>query len=739
MAEAGNFMKTFATMICHEVVPREAVKLLDANNLVGRAGLQTRETAKLLSQSYFFSGRAQFLRAYIDLAQVRALDLAADKKRLLRRTLDMVNEAAGTFHRSLVIALFHAKLLFVLDDYDAAETECRRALGIEVPSDPNDDDLPPVSVSGVDYKSRVSTVRKQLLVLLKQIIVVAAKFWSSMVLAHQGESIISVKVDTLHGYYDTFDRSAAKTISDVRRFVKKHNSWSFWVCPHFDCDGKKFLNTESLWQHMCSKHQEEPWEKLQSILGPELCAYAPEDDHSLDVITLCKDSGQDDIFRLPRMQDMFESLLFRPSIGIMQAESVAVMRQRKCREGSDILEIIKEKLRVLPEDILSTEFQGCCFGIGNLWLKFLEISVFDYREVIVPLARSFQWMEIKRVIAHSVNTNARSIGDANIDAVFGKLLGAPDRNVSMENGSIPSQTNNIDHQRGDNLQTKNLKPSLSDETLKADDKCEESGVHAEDRNSSTIESQRSSGSPIDVHENGTNLAEGMADLELDKNGISGQSVEDKAGTSSYQPTVNLFNKNNSGSDLFILRLIIQSLCSLRHFRDKFLTEPLAWIPSVDNPCIAQIFHEIFSAWEKNDHHLTDVLLACVKIFLCGIVDGANYYYELQVGKNFASEVVATILIGLHISETSWRFSFNKQTERHVVNPITCGDCICPTHNAFGIKFDLQMSCSCGNCSGDDEHLYTTLVHKLDAGSPQTTKTTLLYDSLELARLQRKPG
>uniref|UniRef100_A0ACD5W8C4 Uncharacterized protein n=1 Tax=Avena sativa TaxID=4498 RepID=A0ACD5W8C4_AVESA len=591
MAEAGNFMKTFATMICHEVVPREAVKLLDANNLVGRAGLQTRETAKLLSQSYFFSGRAQFLRAYIDLAQVRALDLAADKKRLLRRTLDMVNEAAGTFHRSLVIALFHAKLLFVLDEYDAAETECRRALGIEVPSDPNDDDLPPVSVSGVDYKSRVSTVRKQLLVLLKQIIVVAAKFWSSMVLAHQGESIISVKVDTLHGYYDTFDRSAAKTISDVRRFVKKHNSWSFWVCPHFDCDGKKFLNTESLWQHMCSKHQEEPWEKLQSILGPELCAYAPEDDHSLDVITLCKDSGQDDIFRLPRMQDMFESLLFRPSVGIMQAESVAVMRQRKCREGSDILEIIKEKLRVLPEDILSTEFQGCCFGIDNLWLKFLEISVFDYREVIVPLARSFQWMEIKRVIAHSVNTNARSIGDANIDAVFGKLLGAPDRNVSMENGSIPSQTNNIDHQHGDNLQTKNLKPSLSDETLQADDKCEES-------------------------------------------------VE------------------------------IESLC--------------------------------------------------MHIFVLTRLNPRNQF-QLQVGKNFASEVVATILIGLHISETSWRFSFNKQTERHVVNPITCGDCICPTHNAFGIKFDLQMSCSCGNCSGDDEYLYTTLVHKLDAGSPQTTK------------------
>jgi hypothetical protein len=45
-----------------------------------------------------------------------------------------------------------------------------------------------------------------------------------MVGAHQDEIIISVKVDRLIGYYDTFDQSAAKTISDARRFVKKHNS-----------------------------------------------------------------------------------------------------------------------------------------------------------------------------------------------------------------------------------------------------------------------------------------------------------------------------------------------------------------------------------------------------------------------------------------------------------------------------------------------------------------------------------
>ena len=63
---------------------------------------------------------------------------------------------------------------------------------------------------------------------------------------------------------------------------------------------------------------------------------------------------------------------------------------------------------------------------------------------------------------------------------------------------------------------------------------------------------------------------------------------------------------------------MQSFCNLRHFRDKSLTEPLAWIPSADNICIAQQFYEIFTSWEKNDHHLTDVVLTCMKTLLCRV-------------------------------------------------------------------------------------------------------------------------
>jgi hypothetical protein len=55
------------------------------------------------------------------------------------------------------------------------------------------------------------------------------------------------------------------------------------------------------------------------------------------------------------MQDMFESLLFWPSVAVVQVEPFAEIRQRKSREGSKVLGIIKEKLGMFPED--STELE----------------------------------------------------------------------------------------------------------------------------------------------------------------------------------------------------------------------------------------------------------------------------------------------------------------------------------------------------------------------------------------------
>ncbi|KAM0921700.1 hypothetical protein ACQ4PT_006649 [Festuca glaucescens] len=646
------------------------------------------------------------------------------KKGLLRGILALISDAAGKFNSSLLIALFHAKVLFALDNFDESERECRRALLIEEPTDPNLDDIPPaVYVPGADYESRVSSVKKQLRILLKRIIVVAAVCWSSIKTTQHGERVdrvISVRVDTLQEHYDGIDQSAAKTISDVVRFLKNQSSWSFLVCPNTSCHGKKFLDTESLWVHMRKKHRDVLWDKLQSVLGSYLYGNtSKDDDHPLDAITLRQDSDQHDIFHLSMVQPMFESLLLSPSIGI-QAEPLAEMRQRKCREGAEIIADIKKKLRMLPKDELSIE---------DLWLKFLKTSALDHREVILPLARSFQWIQMKNSIALSANDLGRFIGGADIDIMFGKVPAAPDRNVSVVHGSKPSHASNIDNPSGENLQTENLQPLCSDETLKDGEKCEESEVHVVDSNSETMVDQRSTDPPIDVNESGLNVLARIAEVELEKegwaaamelyndpdvsSGTSGQSVKEMASTSSCQRSLNVFNKINADKDLSILSLVIQSLCNLRHFRDNFLTEPLVWIPSADNVCIAQKFYEIFTSWEKNDYHLTDVVLTYMKTLLCG-VDCTIFSEKLQVGTDFASEIVATILIGLHMSETC-----SQETDKHVVNPITCGDCICPTHNLFGTKFYAHMSCECGKCSG--EYLYTALFHKLDAGSPRTTK------------------
>ncbi|KAM0873926.1 hypothetical protein ACQ4PT_037754 [Festuca glaucescens] len=518
LCKANLIMQDFEAIINNKVVPVEAAELLGGD----AASAEVRRRANLFSQSYPYSARAQLLLVYVELEHVRALDLAADKQRRLWPTLAVISEAAVVFDRSLLIALFHAKVLFALDEFDEAERECRRALRIEEPTDPNLDDIPPaISVPGADYESRVSSVKEQLRILLKRVIVVAALCWSSIESTQHGDRVdrvLSLRAATLQEHYNRIDPSAAKTISDTLRFLKNQSSWSFLVCPNSSCHGKRFLGIESLWKHMRKQHRDGLWNKLESVLGSHLYENTSnDDDHPFDAITLSKDSHQHDIFHLPTVQPMFKSLLLSPSVGI-QAEPLAEMRQRKCREGAEIIADIKKKLRMLPKDELNTEYEELCFAIKDLWLKFLKTSALDHREVILPLARSFQWIQMKISIALSAKDLGRFIGSANIDITFGKVPAAPDRNVSV--------------------------PLCSDETLKDGEKCEESEIHVVDSNSETMVDQRSMDPPIDVHESGLNVLARIAELELEKegwaaamelhsdpdvsSGTSGQSVEEMA-------------------------------------------------------------------------------------------------------------------------------------------------------------------------------------------------------------------
>ncbi|KAG8090207.1 hypothetical protein GUJ93_ZPchr0011g27427 [Zizania palustris] len=203
-----------------------------------------------------------------------------------------------------------------------------------------------------------------------------------------------------------------------------------------------------------------------------------------------------------------------------------------------------------------------------------------------------------------------------------------------------------------------------------------------------------------------------------------QSDEETTSISIFQKCVDVLNQNNE--DIFFLHLIIQTVRDLRPFKDDFLNRPPACFQSSrDRFCVANLVYEIFSAWEKNDQKRIAYSLTSLKISLCQSVNDNDIFQKLRAGKSFASEILALVLEGLHVSEASLHFCFNDKIQGQVVNPIICEDCICRVHDLFGMRFLVQMSCSCGECF--DEKEYSTVLHKLDAGSPQTTKIKSLAD------------
>ncbi|KAF2911533.1 hypothetical protein DAI22_11g187200 [Oryza sativa Japonica Group] len=667
-------IERLAELICARFIPAESVRVLDGIKLGGDAAARARARAKHLATTYPFAPRAHLLRAHVDLERVRGLDPAIDKRRFLRRTLDMVQDTAYEFQRSLVVALFRAKLMFVLDQYDDAECECHRALAIESPFDPVVDDLPPGSVSGADYDARVCFVRNQLRTLIKKIIFSAAIYWRTLT-SEDEDSLISVRVKPLIQLCNRTDKSSAKTITDAVRFFKGNNSWSFLICPLSSrCDGRKFVDTSSLWGHLCNKHPEGHWRKLQSVLGSKLSENTSVGDCSLEWITISQDSEKHDIFRLIKINDMFDSLI-RLIAGRTEPDLVE-MRTEKCREGAEILEGIKKRLGTLPTDTSSSQFDEARVGIQNMWLKFLKVSVLDYRSVIFPLVRSFVWGKLKKRMAGDPNIVGH-ISASKIDPIFDDAPSARCRNVSVGHDPNPSDANKMG--------------TASQQNLKV---CVENGS-----------SGAKVDTPMDVEGIEMEIAEILVNMEhnLQLEETDSKSTEEMSSTTGNE-NVDV-NKEITDKDLFILHPIIQvSLWNLRYLRDEFLMGKPAWILNISgNCCIADLIYGIFSAWEKNEHDRV----------------------ALQAGKRIASEVVATVFQGLHISEASLHFCFNREIEGCVVSPISCRDCICRTHNLFGIMFHVRISCRCGKSFNEKEH--TTIVYRLDAGSPQTTKIKSFAD------------
>jgi tetratricopeptide (TPR) repeat protein len=341
--------RSYARMTVEELVPFAVKRVLDAASQHGAAeGLKQ---GKRVAEAFPNLARAQYLNAYMDLEFVRSLDASIDKRPFLRRTLTVAERVAQAFPNSTVIASFHARLLFVLGEYHAAERECRRALSLKEPDDPNHDCIPPGSIRGENCGARLVSLASQFHELLHKILMLANDYWSSMS-SERRETFLSVRFDALQDEYRKVNSSSSVTMYAVQTFVKEKGSWWFWVCPI--CDSNKYLDPEVLLSHLCSKHPRVVLPRLQSVLNPKLSENALDSDGYLGGVSLSQDSDQKDVIKFDRRSEAFKWLFYAPSSGIVPKPFLEV-REFKRQQGNMVLEKIKEKMKTMPANKSTTE------------------------------------------------------------------------------------------------------------------------------------------------------------------------------------------------------------------------------------------------------------------------------------------------------------------------------------------------------------------------------------------------
>uniref|UniRef100_A0A0E0IN83 USP domain-containing protein n=1 Tax=Oryza nivara TaxID=4536 RepID=A0A0E0IN83_ORYNI len=744
--------------------------------------------AKEVALRYPYSARAHLIYAYIRLKFAQGMAPGIDNRTFLSRILADLDKVASQFKTSLVLAMFRAKLSFLLGMYIPMTVECIRASTMEWPADPWDDDVPVKSVLGEKPEDRVASIRKEFGRLQKKLDVVAIDHMQSLTIEER-DSVLSVGLNSMLQHYtnEKIDE-ATKIVSEALSFVQKSGSWRYWICPY--CVGKKIPNTDALLQHMRNKHPEgSVWPKLLSVLDPNLISDTSRGDHFSDDMTVYKDSEEQYVFHFKR--------ILPPAV--TDQRPFSEIRENKCTEGIKILEKIKLKLKNAPADILSTEFNEACAEIRDLWHDFLEISVLDFRlsypinaanidaihpnvvdasssnasntdavchgiddaqgrdaavcpnvddapennaddiDAVIPDtadAPENNADDIDAVIPNTADAPENNTDDMDavipniadapennaddMDAVIPNTADAPDRNSDIKDGSNLSHANKVQEDEA-NQKPENTTLSCSDGTS-TDVIDKQSDAHVKDEDYGATVNENESNSPTEMVEYGN---------ELDATpGKFDHSTEEIASISCYQKSIDDLKKNNADEDLYFLNVIIQLLWNLRHFRNEFLRGRSTFDIVHEDLCIAEKLYRIFSAWEKNEHSKTVLLLTDVKTTLCGIVNDSNMFQtvklgaicQLQAGRNFASEIMAIILRSLDKFENSVCVG-----SMRIVLDAPCRHCVWYTLGLFGTRLKQLMSCRCGEWFGEE---YILLFHKLDASSPHSTKINC-FDELPM--------
>uniref|UniRef100_A0A0D9X5K5 Uncharacterized protein n=1 Tax=Leersia perrieri TaxID=77586 RepID=A0A0D9X5K5_9ORYZ len=396
-------------------IPQNVRSLLAFSDKEGTA--KAIKPARELAERYYYSARAQLTHAHINLEFAFNLDPEVDNRPFLNRVLRELNSVAGRFHDSLLLAMVRVKILFVLGDYTAMSAEANRAIGMVDPADPGNEDVAPGSVPGENSQDRISYVRAEIGRLLKKLVSVAGDYWRCYLTREERDGFLCVGINSLHRHYVNVyqeDHEAANVISDALSFVKKSRSWRFWICPY--CVGKKIPDIDSLLQHIRNKHPEgSVWPKLLSVLDLKLISDTFGGDDFSGNVTIFPDSEEQYVFHFKSItvSDITEPRLF------------SELRENKRTEGIEILEKIKLKLKNFPTD-KSTEFNEACAEIRDLWHYFLEISVLDFRALILPRAVAFIWNQLLQCMSKDEKAANRSIDAAVIDSVFPYFDEVPD-------------------------------------------------------------------------------------------------------------------------------------------------------------------------------------------------------------------------------------------------------------------------------------------------------------------------
>lgn len=184
------------------------------------------------------------------------------------------------------------------------------------PNDLQQDCIPPGPISGDNHGTRMVSLAIEFHELINNMLMLASDYWDSMSGEGQHDSFLQVCFDVRQDEYHMVDRSHAFTMSDVQSFLRNSSPGGSMFVP--------FVIVRSSWTLVCYCHTSAvgtqrqscwpPW--LQSVLDQKLCDEALEGDDSLDGLTFCEDSEQQDMICFNKSSEALKWLSYAPSSGV---------------------------------------------------------------------------------------------------------------------------------------------------------------------------------------------------------------------------------------------------------------------------------------------------------------------------------------------------------------------------------------------------------------------------------------